>query len=333
MKLPQTIERLHIVEPALAAAVHSFGDDVRIGLSRSPKSIPSKYFYDEVGSRLFDAITALPAYYLTAAETEILREWGWEIVRVLDGPLEFVELGSGSAVKTRLLIEEALRVQRTLRYSPIDISRDALTSASVALVKAHPELTVRAYVGDYFALLGSNALRLERRALAMLMGSNIGNYSPVQAGALLALLGRALRPGDGLLLGTDCKKDPATLERAYDDPTGVTAAFNRNLLARINRELSADFNERSFEHVARYDVERGCVDSYLRCDSPQTVRIEALDVTVPFSQGEMIHTESSYKFDDGDIERLASSGGFRIVKGWSDSRKRFRVSLLVLGSP
>jgi len=324
-------DRLEIVELPRAAATHSFADDVRAGLGVENKSLPSKYFYDALGSALFDAITQLPEYYLTRAETEILHEWGWEIVRVLDSPVEFLELGSGSATKTRILIEEALRMQGSLRYAPIDISMDALRASSTTLVDSYPNLSIRAYAGDYFTVLASKAVRFERRALAMLMGSNIGNYTPHEARALVALLGSALRPGDGLLIGADSKKDRATLERAYDDPTGVTAAFNRNLLARVNRELGGTFDVAGFDHVARYDERRGCVDSFLQTRSAQTARIAALDLDVTLAAGERIHTESSYKFDERDIEELAAATGFTLRKVWYDRERRFAVHLLVRG--
>ena len=327
--LTTTSDRLEIVELPTAAATHSFADDVRAGLSATTKTLSSKYFYDTLGSQLFDAITLLPEYYLTRAETEILREWGWEIVRVLDEPVEFLELGSGSAVKTRLLIEEALRVQTSLRYAPIDISTEALRLSSALLVDAYPRLSVRGYTGDYFTVLASKALKFEKRALAMLMGSNIGNYAPGEARALVALVGAALRPGDGLLLGTDRKKDRTMLELAYNDPTGVTAAFDRNLLGRVNRELGGTFDLTNFDHVARYDAKRGCVDSYLQARFAQKVEIAALNMTVSFAAGERIHTESSYKFNAADIRALAQETGFAVSKTWTDRRERFDVSLLV----
>ena len=322
-------ERLEIVEVAGAAASHSFASDVREGLGSRTKRLSSKYFYDDLGSALFDAITRLPEYYLTSCETEILREWGWEIVRVLDEPVEFLELGSGSANKTRLLIEEALRVQPTLRYNPIDISLDALRVSSAALVEHYRGLRVRAFAGDYFTVLASDALTFERRVLAMLMGSNIGNYEPAKARELIALIAHALRPGDGLLLGVDRKNDRKTLELAYDDPTGVTAAFDKNLLARINRELGGNFDVRAFEHVAHYDARRGRVNSSLRATRKQHVRINGLDLDVTIAKGESIHTESSYKFDDADVAALAAATGFTIRKTWTDHKSRFALHLLV----
>ncbi len=320
-------DRLQIVELPRAAAQTSFADDVRAGLGASRKHLSAKYFYDDLGSVLFDAITRLPEYYLTRAETEILRESGWEIVRELDAPLEFLELGSGSAVKTRLLVEEALRVQGTLRYDPIDISLEALRASAVALVDAYPDLRIRAYAGDYFTVLASRELRFENKVLAMLMGSNIGNYEPENARALLRLVAKALRPGDGLLLGVDLKKDRRALELAYNDPTGVTAAFNRNMLGRINRELGGHFDLPAFTHEAVYDEERGCIDSFLRADRAQEVAIDALGMSVAFESGERVHTESSYKFDEAALAKLGAASGFRPRKRWCDRGRRFAIQL------
>jgi L-histidine Nalpha-methyltransferase len=322
-------DRLEIIELTRAAATQSFADDVRAGLSAPSKSISSKYFYDSLGSALFDAITQVHEYYLTRAETEILREWGWEIVRILNEPVEFLELGSGSATKTRILIEEALRVQSSLRYSPIDISAETLRVASSVLVDSYPRLTVRAYAGDYFTVLASKVVRFERRALAMLMGSNIGNYAPQDARSLVELIASALRPGDGLLIGVDRKKDRETLELAYDDPAGVTAAFDRNLLARVNRELGGTFALRNFDHVARYDEDRGYVDSYLQARFAQHVTIAGLNMEVSLAAGERIHTESSYKFNASDIQALAQATGFSLTKSWHDRAHRFDVHLLI----
>lgn len=307
----------------------SFAQDVRDGLRDTPKHLSSKYFYDEVGSALFDAITVLPEYYLTRAETDILRQWGWEIVRALGNPVEFVELGSGSAAKTRILIEEALRVQRTLRYSPIDISPDALQSSALALVQAYPALRVVGYAGDYFGVLGTPLLERTGRALVMFMGSNVGNYEPAEACRLLRGIAASLKPGDGLLLGTDLKKDPRVLERAYDDAAGVTAAFNKNLLARINRELDATFDLAKFTHVACYDEASGAVHSFLEAGCAHDVRIEAIGAGVHFERGERIHTESSFKFSAEDIARMGGEAGLRLERYWIDRKERFRVNLFV----
>ena len=331
MQSPDTAvaDRFQLVEVPSAHGVASFAQDVAAGLSARPKRLSSKYLYDRVGSALFDAIMHLPEYYLSDAETEILRESGWQIVRVLDEPIDFLELGSGSAVKTRRLIAEALRVQGHMCYSPIDISTDALRSSSLALVEAFPGLSVRAYAGDYFDVLASRTLRFERRTLAMYMGSNIGNYEPHEARRLLKLLAAALRPGDGLLLGTDLKKDRATLEAAYDDPVGVTAAFNKNLLERINNELDANFDVRNFTHVAHYDERRGSVDSFLEARRATEVAIGSLGMRLAFAEGERIHTESSYKFSDRDVAELGEASGFQLTSTWHDRAHRFSVHLLV----
>jgi dimethylhistidine N-methyltransferase len=326
---PAVSDRFELIEIPRAQGGASFADEVVQGLTASPKRLSSKYLYDEVGSSLFEAITRLPEYYLTSAETEILRDWGWEIVRALDERIDFLEAGSGSAVKTRILINEALRVQDRLLYSPIDISTEALHESSLALVEAYPKLSIRAFAGDYFDVLTSPRLRLERRTLAMFMGSNIGNYEPPDASRVLRLLGDALRPGDGLLLGVDLKKDVESLMGAYDDIAGITSAFNKNILSRINRELDADFDVRNFKHVVHYDERRGSVDSFLEAQSAATVRLQGAGVEVSFAQGERIHTESSYKFSSEDVARLAAGAGFTVGKTWHDRRDRYSVRLLI----
>ncbi len=322
-------DRLEIVTVPHLTRTATFAEDVAAGLAPTGKRLPSKYFYDDLGSALFDAITHLPEYYLTRAETEILHESGWEIVRALEEPVEFLELGSGSAIKTRILIDEALRAQGSLRYSPIDISADALESSARALADAYPQLRIRGYAADYFDVLGSPDLTRERRVLAMCMGSNIGNYDPASADALLKKMNQSLLPGDGLVIGADLKKDPAILEAAYDDPTGVTAAFNKNLLARMNRELGATFDLRAFDHVAVYDPVRGAVDSFLESTRKQRVRVEALDIEVSFAEGERIHTESSYKFDHDSMARAVEAAGFRLARTWTDAGERFGVNLCI----
>lgn len=319
--------RLEIItiEPTRSA---SFAQDVRDGLCAPHKRVPSKYFYDELGSAIFESITALPEYYLTRAETEILRESGWEIVRAIGNPVEFLELGSGSAVKTRILIEEALRAQGRLHYSAIEISPEALRRSARDLVDSYPTVSVTGYAADYFAVLGGPQLRFKQRVLAMFMGSNIGNYDPSSASALLARVNASLRSGDGLLVGADLKKDRETLELAYDDPAGVTASFDKNVLARINRELGGTFDLRAFEHRAIYDPQRGVVESFLQCENAQRVEIAALNLTVDFAPGERIHTESSYKFSVEDIARIGDAAGFVLKRTWYDAARRFSVNLL-----
>ncbi len=321
-------DRLEIVTASQPVNAATFAEDVRRGLSAQSKSLSSKYFYDELGSALFECIMCLPEYYLTRAESEILREHSWEIVRSLPGSVEFLELGSGNAVKTRLLIEEALRIQGSLHYSPIDISTEALRSSAHALVSSYEKLTVRAYAGDYMALLGTPQLRFSQRVLVLYLGSNIGNYEPRASQKLLAAIASSLRPGDGLLLSADLKKDRETLELAYNDPTGVTAAFNKNILGRINRELGANFDLRKFNHMVHYDEDSGCVKSYLRAHQGQEVCIGD-SYSVSFEAGECMHTESSYKFSREDIASLAQWTGFSLERTWLDKKARFSVNLLI----
>lgn len=323
-------ERLLLYQAPLNDSAATFAEDVRAGLTARRKHLPPKYFYDDLGSALFEAICLLPEYYLTRAEAEILETAADEIFDAVGGPLELVEFGSGSARKTRLLIAEALRRQSRLDYCPIDISPSALLDSAKALLVEHPRLHVIAYAADYFEVLSSARLSTSDRVLALFLGSNVGNYEPQEADALLSAMAAAFKPGDGLLLGVDLKKSPPLIELAYNDPAGVTAAFNKNILGRINRELCGSFDLDAFEHVVRYDASRGAVDSFLRARREQKVAIEALGIEVRFAADETIHTESSYKFDRDDVARLAARNGYRIGGQWTDSLDRFAVTLLVI---
>jgi L-histidine Nalpha-methyltransferase len=309
--------------------VATFGDDVRNGLLANPKRLPPKYFYDDLGSALFEAITHLPEYYLTRAEAALLETYAGEIVTSLGEPVELVELGSGSAYKTRKLIAAALERQGSLRYAPIDISPGALIASSRALVDEYARLTVEAYASDYIALLERGGLRHSGgRIMTLFLGSNIGNYEPNAAAELLSALARALKPGDGLLLGTDLKKRIDRLELAYDDPAGVTAAFNKNLLGRINRELGGTFDLRLFDHQAHYDPVRGSVDSFLISHEAQEVALAGLSLSVAFRPHEAIHTESSYKYNRDDLERLAAENGYLLRRQWIDAAGDYALNLL-----
>lgn len=309
----------------------TFKDDVRSGLLARPKQLPPRCFYDDVGSALFEAITQLPEYYLTRAEFAILRESAGEIVGAMgEEPIDLLELGSGSATKTRALISAALERQTTLRYVPVDISSSILVTAAKALVDEYPALTVDAYAGEYLSLLGSGALRSARRTMALFLGSNIGNFEPSEATALLRSLRGNLKPGDALLLGTDLKKSIDRLELAYDDPAGVTAAFNRNVLARINRELGGNFDVRAFEHEAHYDPVRGAIDMYLVATSTQSVIVPEIELELDFTEFESIHTESSYKYSVDDIDLMAARSGYKLARTWPDAAFDYALSLLVV---
>jgi L-histidine N-alpha-methyltransferase len=324
-------ERLSLRRVARDAARSTFADDVRAGLTASPKVLQPKYFYDELGSRLFEAITVLPEYYPTRAEAEILRAHGGEIVAALGGPVWLLELGSGDGQKTRLLIEALLARQETLEYVPLDISETAVEASSRALLYSYPRLRITGYVGDYHEAL--QAIRKDRvlpgRTLVLFLGSTLGNLDPEERVALLNAVRNLLHPGEGFLVGTDLKKPESVLIPAYDDALGVTAAFNLNLLVRINRELGGEFDLASFRHRALYNREVGRVEMHLESRRAQTVAIRGLGIEVPFAEGETIHTESSHKFDLEQIAALAAATGFEVKRTWTDSAGRFASSLLV----
>lgn len=300
-----------------------FADDVRLGLTAKPKSLPPKYFYDALGSQLFEAICLLPEYYLTRAETEIFERHAAEIVAQMPGSASIVELGSGSSIKTRLLIEAILARQTELYYQPIDISETILEQSASKLLGDYQNLHITAHISDYTNGLSSIARRDGERVLVLFLGSNIGNYTPDEARQLLGQIRGALRGGDGLLLGADLKKSSAIIEPAYNDALGVTAAFNLNLLLRINRELDADFDPARFEHRAIYQEKEGRVEIHLVSRATQSVRINKIGLQIEFDEGEIIHTENSYKYDLAQLYALAEERGFRPQRTWFDSEKRF----------
>jgi len=309
----------------------TFAEDVRSGLTSQPKVLFPKYFYDELGSHLFEAITALPEYYLTRAEAEILSAHAGDIAAALGGPVWVVELGSGDGQKTKLLIEALLARQGKLEFVPVDISESAVETSSRALLFSYPDLRITAYIGDYHASL--RRIREERtgpgRTLVLFLGSTIGNLDPEERLALVRDVRNLLNPGEGFLLGVDLKKSESVLLPAYDDPLGVTAAFNLNLLARINRELAGDFDLAAFRHRVLYNREEGRVEMHLESRRAQTVAVQASGIEVSFASGETIHTESSYKFDLDQVASLAAATGFEVRRTWTDAQRRFASNLLV----
>lgn len=304
-------------------------DDVRNGLTAHPKRFLPKYFYDELGSQLFEAICLLPEYYLTRAENEILTNYADEIAASLEGHKTLLEMGSGSASKTRLVIEALLREQTELLFIPLDISATALESSSRILLQSYPRLRIEAYAADYFAGLAELAKKQRGRTLALFLGSNISNFDKDEAIRFLKAMRNVLKNGDALLLGADLKKDRALLEAAYNDALGVTSAFNLNVLARINRELGGTFDLHAFKHRAFYNQSLGRIEIYIESRKEQVVRIEKLNLEVSFAESELIHTENSYKYDLGDIANLASTTGFQCIKSWLDSQERFSSNLLL----
>ena len=326
---PSQDPRLYIHNLVKRDPLTGFAEDVRKGLSAQPKRFLPKYFYDELGSQLFDAICLLPEYYLTRAENEILTRYADDIVSSVSGQKTLLEMGSGSASKTRLIIEALLRRQSDLLFMPVDISATALESSSRILLQSYPRLRIEAYAADYFAGLAELAKNPRPRTLALFLGSNISNFDRDEALRFLKALRSVLQKGDALLLGADLKKDPAILEAAYNDALGVTSAFNLNVLARISRELGGTFDLRSFRHQAFYNEEMGRIEIYIESLIKQRVRIEKLDLDVEFAAGELIHTENSYKYDKAGIAQLATQTGFELSRTWLDSQERFSSNLLL----
>jgi len=314
-----TSKQLHIADGAIAL-------DVREGLGATPKRLPSKLFYDEIGSALFEQITELPEYYLTRTERSIFETFAPEILEQAGAPLTMIELGAGTASKTCILIEELLRRQSRALFYPIDVSSSALNEAMQQLARQFPELRVNPIVADYTG--GVPALsRISGRKLVLYIGSSIGNFEPPEAIRLLRRIRRTLRSGDALLLGADYAKSPKILVPAYDDAQGVTAAFNKNILARVNRELDADFHLAAFRHLALWNRRCSRMEIYLESTVAQSAFVAELEMDVSLSAGERIHTENSYKYTDAMIESILRESGFMLERTWCDRRKWFGVHL------
>jgi L-histidine N-alpha-methyltransferase len=310
------------------ALAELMAEDVRAGLTGTPKTLPPKYFYDARGSELFDEITRLPEYYPTRTERAILVARAAEIAAVTRTET-LIELGSGTSEKTRLLLH-ALRAGGTLhRFVPFDVDPAVLKDASAAVSSEFPGLAVEPVVGDFERHLGELP-RHPRRLLAFL-GSTVGNLDPAQRAEFLRAVRTTLVPGDAFLLGTDLVKSPERLVAAYDDAAGVTAAFNKNLLSVLNRDLGADFDPDEFDHVAMWDAEREWIEMRLRSRQDQPVRVAALDLAVHFTRGEELRTEISAKFRRSTVERELAAAGLRLTQWWTDPAGDFALSLSVPG--
>ena len=309
---------------------YEFAADVRDGLTRErQKELPSKYLYDDVGSALFEVISHLPEYGLTRADERLLRRHACEIVDRVAGPVAVAELGSGSGRKTRWLLEALCRKQRT-SYYPVEISLSALVMCERELSDIDA-ISIVGFEREYLdGLEEVAAYRKQGENLFVLfLGSTIGNFDRMAGMKFLSQVRRILQPGDSLLLGTDLEKSSSELLRAYDDELGVTAAFNLNLLARINRDLGADFNLAEFEHVARINDEARSVEMHLRSKRRQVVSVPVAEVVVEFEEDETIWTESSHKYSLDDVCETARSAGFRCEVQWVDEQWPFAESLLV----
>ena len=309
--------------------------DVRNGLTATPKQLPPKWFYDHRGSELFDEITRLDEYYPTRREREIIERQAAAVAGF--GADTVIELGSGTSEKSRLLLDamvDPAGERHLRRYVPFDVSETFLRESAAGLADDYPDLAVHAVVGDFehhlHALSSVGGPSMSGRRLVVFLGGTIGNLDPAQRRSFFARMADALDPGDGLLLGTDLVKDPGRLVRAYDDARGVTAAFNKNVLAVINRELDADFDLDTFEHVARWDPEAEWIEMRLRSTSDQRVHVGALGLEVGFRAGEEVRTEISAKFRRAGITHELAAAGFGVANWWTDAAGDFALSLNVV---
>ena len=312
---------------AADSAYRALRRDVSEGLQSTPKTLPPKWFYDPLGSELFDQITRLPEYYPTRAEAEILRDRAGEIASA-SGADTLVELGSGTSEKTRTLLS-ALHGRGSLRkFVPFDVDASMLSTAAEAIQREYPGVEIRAVCGDFEEHL--NEIPDGGRRLFVFLGSTIGNLTPGPRREFLANLAAVMRPGDSLLLGTDLVKDTGRLVRAYDDSAGVTARFNRNVLAVVNRELDADFDVDAFAHVARWNAPEERIEMWLRADRAQRVRVGALELTVDFATGEEMLTEVSCKFRPDGVRAELVRAGLHRTGWWTDAAGDFGLSLAVM---
>jgi L-histidine N-alpha-methyltransferase len=305
-------------------AERRLADDVLDGLTKPFKEIPPKHFYDSRGSELFERICALPEYYPTRTERSILSARAADVVAAAGEPTELVELGSGSTLKARMLLDA---MDSPERYVPVDVSERMVREAATELVQEYPGLEVHGVVGDFERHLGEVPPPDGAGRLVALLGGTIGNFPPGSRRRLLRDVRGMLCPGDAFLLGTDLVKRPATIEAAYNDAAGVTAEFNRNLLHVINRELDADFEPDEFEHVAFFDPEREWVEMRLRATRECLVRVAALDLEVQFAAGEELRTEISAKFTPARLRADFASAGLDLVELYTDPDDLFAVSL------
>ena len=307
-----------------AAFVKMLEADVRRGLSARPRSIPPKYFYDEIGARLFERITELPEYYLTRVEASLLSRVAGEVAQ-RTAPDEIVELGPGSCRKVRWLFD-ALRSPAGMRYVPIDFGRDGLRDAVSGLTRDYGWLHVHGVIGDFERDLVHVPAPIGRR-LALFLGSTIGNFEPAARAALLGEIGRLLGADGRLLLGVDLVKERSILEPAYDDAAGVTAAFNRNILAVVNRALGADFRLDAYRHHAFYNDVASRIEMHLLATTPQRVHLPRLDMVLDLHEGDGIWTESSYKFTRASTEAMLADGGLALDGWYTDEHDRFGLAL------
>jgi L-histidine N-alpha-methyltransferase len=311
---------------APAVLINPIAEEVLNGLSAHSKSLPPKLFYDAAGSDLFDQITETPEYYPTRTERSILSDYAAEMISQAGANITLVELGAGSASKTQVLIKALLRRQLRADFYPVDVSSSALQGALTTLNGHFPRLRVSPIVADYTHRI-PDLSALPGRKLVLFIGSSIGNFEPDEAMAFLQSVHESLAHGDALLIGFDLIKDADVLHAAYNDAQGVTAAFNKNILAHINRELGANFDLNFFEHVAFWSKRKSRIEMHLKSTRSQEVRIKDLNRSFHFANGERIHTENSYKFNANSIARLLRRSGFKLEMTWTDTQGWFCEAL------
>ncbi len=305
----------------------TFATAVDRGLSAAQKSLPSRFFYDPEGSKLFEQITELPEYYLTRIEHGIFERQAMSIIECAGTNLAMIEFGSGSSQKTRMLINAALKKQRELVYVPIDISKDFLRESARELLGEYKNLRINALASEYHDAI-REIPRISGPRLILFLGSNIGNFEEAEAQDFLHRLRAVMDPDDRVLVGIDLLKDREVIERAYDDAAGVTAVFNMNILRRINRELGGHFDVEMFKHSAPFVAERSRVEMRLISVRDQTVRIDRLGKLFEFKEGEWIHTENSLKWSVSAFEKLCRSAGVALAATWRDPMGWYAVTLL-----
>ena len=313
---------VHLSEHGL---LDSIADDVRRGMSAPQKYLLPKFFYDEEGSLLFEQITELPEYYPTRTELSILMDIAEELMERV-APREIVELGSGSSTKTRMLLDAGYKAKTLTRYIPFDVSQTIVESACVELQKRYPDMALHGVIGDFERHLGL-VPPAEGKRLVLFIGSTIGNLEPKERVELLGEIRKMLSTGDCLLLGMDLVKDIAVLEAAYNDAAGVTAAFDLNILKVINNALHADFNVAEFRHRAHYNRDLDRIEMHLYANSPQTVHIADLDMTVEIARDESIWTESSHKFTEATVTAMIQDAGLTMDAWYTDPLRYFGIAL------
>ncbi|MBC8548744.1 MAG: L-histidine N(alpha)-methyltransferase [Candidatus Brocadiales bacterium] len=327
MTLSGIEERFSLVTIDKEVFINKFSEDVKIGLTSESKYLPFVYFYDHIGSQLFEQICELPEYYLTRTETDILATNADGIASQFAEETVLVELGSGSSTKTRILIEAFLDRQNLAHYTPIDVSHKMLEESSYSLLEAYPDLEINAIAARYNEGIDHLNIQTDQQNLITWLGSSIGNFDRSEVTTFLRHIQEIMLPNDRFLVGIDLQKDKTIIEKAYNDKQGITAEFNLNLLTHVNRELGGDFVLENFEHKAIYNEEIGRIEMYLISNIHQKAFISELDLEVSFTANETIHTENSFKYSLDDINTLAEETGLYVEQQWFDAEQLFSLNL------